>query len=115
MRPPTGENGATATVIARVLPEYRRRGLGTRLHEHALVQARGLDAQAQRPDGIPPHCPGPISNSSRCGGWKRTSTTVASCSSTGTGETRKRLRAGRAPGEAGRRPLRRLTQVSSGG
>lgn len=45
VRPPTKDNGATATVIARVLPEHRRRGLGTRLYERALAQARALDAQ----------------------------------------------------------------------
>lgn len=45
VRPPTKDNGATATVIARVLPEYRRRGLGTRLYERALGQARALDAK----------------------------------------------------------------------
>lgn len=33
VRPPTKDNRATATVIARVLPEHRRRGLGTRLYE----------------------------------------------------------------------------------
>lgn len=59
VRPPTKENSATATVIARVLPEYRRRGLGTRLYERALDQARALDAQmietvvlASNPDGL---------------------------------------------------------------
>ncbi|MEU0627685.1 GNAT family N-acetyltransferase [Streptomyces sp. NPDC005989] len=59
MRPPTSDNGATATVIARVLPEYRRRGFGTRLYEHALSHARTLDAQAietvvlaSNPDGL---------------------------------------------------------------
>ncbi|MFE7752639.1 GNAT family N-acetyltransferase [Streptomyces sp. NPDC057428] len=59
VRPPTKDNGATATVIARVLPEYRRRGLGTRLYERALEQARALDAQvietvvlASNPDGL---------------------------------------------------------------
>ncbi|MFI1067877.1 GNAT family N-acetyltransferase [Streptomyces spororaveus] len=57
--PPTDDNGATATVIARVLPEYRRRGLGTRLYERARDQARALDAQvietvvlASNPDGL---------------------------------------------------------------
>ncbi|MFJ6614457.1 GNAT family N-acetyltransferase [Streptomyces sp. NPDC091289] len=45
VRPPTEGNGATATVIARVLPEHRRRGFGTRLYERALGQARELDAQ----------------------------------------------------------------------
>lgn len=38
MRPPTEDNGATATVIARVLPEYRRRGLGTQLYERSADQ-----------------------------------------------------------------------------
>jgi GNAT superfamily N-acetyltransferase len=59
VRPPTEDNGATATVIARVLPEYRRRGLGTQLYERALGQARALDAQvietvvlASNPDGL---------------------------------------------------------------
>ncbi|WP_046777034.1 GNAT family N-acetyltransferase [Streptomyces yangpuensis] len=59
VRPPTGDNGATATVIARVLPEYRRRGLGTRLYQRALGQASALGAQvietvvlASNPDGL---------------------------------------------------------------
>ncbi|MER8073394.1 GNAT family N-acetyltransferase [Streptomyces sp. NPDC094034] len=59
VRPPTKDNGATATVIARVLPEHRRHGLGTRLYERALGQARALDAQvietvvlASNPDGL---------------------------------------------------------------
>ncbi|WP_328417705.1 GNAT family N-acetyltransferase [Streptomyces violaceus] len=59
VRPPTGDNGTTATVIARVLPEHRRRGLGTRLYERALDQARALNAQvietvvlASNPDGL---------------------------------------------------------------
>ncbi|WP_030852850.1 GNAT family N-acetyltransferase [Streptomyces sp. NRRL F-4474] len=59
VRPPTDDNGATATVIARILPEYRRRGLGTRLSQRALGQARALDAQvietvvlASNPDGL---------------------------------------------------------------
>ncbi|MFE5812963.1 GNAT family N-acetyltransferase [Streptomyces sp. NPDC056479] len=59
VRPPTKDNRATATVIARVLPEHRRRGLGTRLYERALEQARSLDAQvietvvlASNPDGL---------------------------------------------------------------
>jgi GNAT superfamily N-acetyltransferase len=59
VRPPTADNGATATVIARVLPEFRRRGLGIRLYERALAQARGLGAQtietvvlASNPDGL---------------------------------------------------------------
>ncbi|MEO3752138.1 GNAT family N-acetyltransferase [Streptomyces sp. B6B3] len=59
VRPPTTDNGATATVIVRVLPEHRRRGLGTRLYERALDQARALDAEvietvvlAANPDGL---------------------------------------------------------------
>jgi GNAT superfamily N-acetyltransferase len=59
VRPPTEDNGATATVIARVLPEHRRRGLGTRLYERAMGQARAWDAQvietvvlASNPDGL---------------------------------------------------------------
>lgn len=42
VRPPTPD---TATVIARVLPEYRRRGFGTRLYQRALAKARELGAQ----------------------------------------------------------------------
>jgi GNAT superfamily N-acetyltransferase len=45
VRPPEGED-AVATVIARVLPEYRRRGYGTRLYEDGLAHARGLGARA---------------------------------------------------------------------
>jgi GNAT superfamily N-acetyltransferase len=45
VRPPE-EPGAPATVIARVLPEHRRRGLGSRLYAAALDRARALDAQA---------------------------------------------------------------------
>ncbi|WP_369382882.1 GNAT family N-acetyltransferase [Streptomyces sp. cg36] len=59
VRPPTMDNGATATVIVRVLPEHRRRGLGARLYERALGQARALDAEvietvvlASNPDGL---------------------------------------------------------------
>ncbi|MFF7202171.1 GNAT family N-acetyltransferase [Streptomyces sp. NPDC008141] len=59
MRPPTDDNGATSTVIARVLPEHRRRGLGTRLYERALETAHALDTQvietvvaASNPDGL---------------------------------------------------------------
>lgn len=33
--------GGVVTVIARVLPESRRRGLGAALYEHALGYARG--------------------------------------------------------------------------
>ncbi|MFG2894446.1 GNAT family N-acetyltransferase [Streptomyces sp. NPDC048248] len=59
VRPPTKDNGATSTVIVRVLPEHRCRGFGTRLYERALDQARALDAQvietvvlASNPDGL---------------------------------------------------------------
>lgn len=41
VRPP--DDTATATVIARILPEYRRRGLGAALYEHALAKAKGLN------------------------------------------------------------------------
>ncbi|MCX5524826.1 GNAT family N-acetyltransferase [Streptomyces bobili] len=44
VRPPDGEE-AVATVIARVLPPYRRRGHGTALYDHALAHARGLGAR----------------------------------------------------------------------
>ncbi|WP_203983316.1 GNAT family N-acetyltransferase [Sphaerisporangium rufum] len=40
VRPP--ENGDPATVIVRVLPEYRRRGFGAALYTRALAQAREL-------------------------------------------------------------------------
>ncbi|MDH6218331.1 GNAT superfamily N-acetyltransferase [Streptomyces pseudovenezuelae] len=43
VRPPEREGGA-ATVIARVLPEYRRRGYGTVLYEEGLAHARVLGA-----------------------------------------------------------------------
>jgi GNAT superfamily N-acetyltransferase len=43
VRPPTSEVPA-ATVIARVLPAYRRRGIGAALYAHGLAQARGLGA-----------------------------------------------------------------------
>ncbi|MEU7063331.1 GNAT family N-acetyltransferase [Streptomyces sp. NPDC046161] len=42
VRPPTPGNGSTATVIARILPTHRRRGLGTTLYAHGLAQARAL-------------------------------------------------------------------------
>ncbi|MGC9541812.1 N-acetyltransferase family protein [Streptomyces sp. UG1] len=45
VRPPQGED-AVATVIARVLPEYRRRGCGSELYEEGLACARGLGARA---------------------------------------------------------------------
>ncbi|WP_156727129.1 GNAT family N-acetyltransferase [Streptomyces apocyni] len=43
VRPPTDEN-ASATVIARVLPEYRRRGFGERLYGRGLGRAKALRA-----------------------------------------------------------------------
>jgi GNAT superfamily N-acetyltransferase len=45
VRPPGGEAGA-ATVIARVLPVFRRRGFGTALYEDGLAHARVLGASA---------------------------------------------------------------------
>ncbi|MFF4589075.1 GNAT family N-acetyltransferase [Streptomyces sp. NPDC001388] len=45
VRPPQGED-AVVTVIARVLPGFRRRGYGTALYEHVLAQARALGARA---------------------------------------------------------------------
>jgi GNAT superfamily N-acetyltransferase len=44
VRPPAGDT-ATATVIARVLPEHRRRGLGEQIYRRALATARGLGAR----------------------------------------------------------------------
>ncbi|MFI0538919.1 GNAT superfamily N-acetyltransferase [Streptomyces canus] len=44
VRPPQGED-AVATVIARVLPEYRGRGFGTALYEKGLDHARVLGAR----------------------------------------------------------------------
>jgi GNAT superfamily N-acetyltransferase len=44
VRPPEGEE-AVATVIARVLPEYRRRGYGTVLCDRGLAHARVLGAR----------------------------------------------------------------------
>ncbi|MFI1809390.1 GNAT family N-acetyltransferase [Streptomyces sp. NPDC020422] len=41
VRPPD-EDTPAATVIARVLPEYRGRGYGTALYEHGLAHARTL-------------------------------------------------------------------------
>lgn len=41
-RPPTATEAAT--VIARVLPEYRGRGFGTRLYERCLAAVRELGA-----------------------------------------------------------------------
>ncbi|WP_020121767.1 GNAT family N-acetyltransferase [Streptomyces canus] len=44
VRPPDGED-AVATVIARVLPDYRGRGFGTALYEKGLDHARVLGAR----------------------------------------------------------------------
>ena len=44
VRPPQGED-AVATVIARVLPDYRGRGFGTALYEKGLDHARVLGAR----------------------------------------------------------------------
>ncbi|MCX4691844.1 GNAT family N-acetyltransferase [Streptomyces sp. NBC_01408] len=47
VRPP--EDGTpVATVIARILPEHRERGLGTLLYAHGLAQARELGAERIR-------------------------------------------------------------------
>jgi GNAT superfamily N-acetyltransferase len=43
VRPPA-DNSSTATVIARVLPEWRRRGFGEQIYASALVRAEALDA-----------------------------------------------------------------------
>ncbi|GAA1629807.1 hypothetical protein GCM10009744_17280 [Kribbella alba] len=45
IRPPSDETPA-ATVIARILPEYRRRGHGKVLYERCLVRAQGFEAPA---------------------------------------------------------------------
>ncbi|CAL9492246.1 Putative aminoacrylate peracid reductase RutC [Streptomyces sp. enrichment culture] len=45
VRPPAGEE-RVATVIARVLPAFRGRGIGTALYEKGLAHARGLGAGA---------------------------------------------------------------------
>ncbi|MGI8699555.1 MAG: GNAT family N-acetyltransferase [Mycobacteriales bacterium] len=45
VRPPQAED-AVATVIARVLPQYRRRGFGTALYEKGLAHARMVGAEA---------------------------------------------------------------------
>lgn len=45
VRAPEGDD-ATVTVIARVLPEYRRQGYGSRLYGRGLEQARALGAGA---------------------------------------------------------------------
>jgi GNAT superfamily N-acetyltransferase len=44
VRPPVDDT-VTATVIARVLPEHRGRGFGTKIYERALDQARALGAE----------------------------------------------------------------------
>jgi GNAT superfamily N-acetyltransferase len=44
VRPPAPDT-ATATVIARVLPEHRRHGFGGQLYQRALAKARELGAQ----------------------------------------------------------------------
>jgi GNAT superfamily N-acetyltransferase len=43
VRPPTGDS-ATATVIVRILPPFRLRGLGTTYLEHELAAARAVGA-----------------------------------------------------------------------
>jgi GNAT superfamily N-acetyltransferase len=43
VRPPVDEG--TATVIVRILPEHRRRGLGSAYLEHELAEARALEPQ----------------------------------------------------------------------
>ncbi|WP_329123799.1 GNAT family N-acetyltransferase [Streptomyces sp. NBC_01465] len=45
VRTPTVDNGATATVIARILPEQRGKGLGGQLYAHGLAVARELGAE----------------------------------------------------------------------
>ncbi|ADD43917.1 GNAT family N-acetyltransferase [Stackebrandtia nassauensis] len=45
VRPPTAEDPNAATVIARVLPEHRRQGLGSQIYAHALATARQLGAE----------------------------------------------------------------------
>ncbi|MER7761877.1 GNAT family N-acetyltransferase [Streptomyces sp. NPDC097619] len=56
----TGDGaGGTATVIARILPEHRGRGLGTLLYDRSLALARSLGAReietvvlSSNPDGL---------------------------------------------------------------
>ena len=43
VRPPRDDG--TATVIVRILPEHRRRGLGSAYLEHELAEARALEPQ----------------------------------------------------------------------
>ena len=57
VRPPS--DSTTATVIARVLPAYRRQGFGTELYERALEEARALGPEVietvvleSNPDGL---------------------------------------------------------------
>ncbi|MDX6250531.1 MAG: hypothetical protein QOF10_3891 [Kribbellaceae bacterium] len=45
IRPPSDETPA-ATVIARILPEYRRQGHGKALYERCLVRAQAFEAPA---------------------------------------------------------------------
>ncbi|MGQ4477950.1 GNAT family N-acetyltransferase [Streptomyces sp. SAS_276] len=45
VRPPQGDD-AVATVIARVLPRFRRQGHGTALYDNGLAHARALGAGA---------------------------------------------------------------------
>jgi GNAT superfamily N-acetyltransferase len=49
VRPPSEET-AVSTVIARVLPEYRRQGFGTAIYHRSLARGRELSA-----DGIDTH------------------------------------------------------------
>jgi GNAT superfamily N-acetyltransferase len=58
VRPPTNGRPA-ATVIARILPPYRRQGYGSTLYAHGLAQARDLGATvietvvlAANPEGL---------------------------------------------------------------
>jgi GNAT superfamily N-acetyltransferase len=58
LRPPTS-HASMATVIARVLPAYRRRGFGEELYARILAEARGLRPEviktvvlASNPDGL---------------------------------------------------------------
>ncbi|NUP51339.1 MAG: GNAT family N-acetyltransferase [Catenulispora sp.] len=44
VRPPADDNPFTATVIARILPAYRRKGFGGQLYRHGLQHARTLGA-----------------------------------------------------------------------
>jgi ribosomal protein S18 acetylase RimI-like enzyme len=44
VRPPTGDDRSTVTVIARVLPAHRRQGFGEQLYRRGLEHARALGA-----------------------------------------------------------------------